>query len=436
MNKVTKIFSYGILFTISLFLPFILPIDEAVAEVIPYAYGFIFGTLAGSFWLKDRSNREQYHTLFAKRNVQLNAISSKYNKKTLSLENSFKYESNGMNHSAEQRLRQTYSTKYDENKKEYLQERKAFEQQWNTQHPQIKKMRKEWNNLIAVGLVSMLFACNYTVSSVDQQATANKSSSLMSDTATQTWTVATLPQPDFSHGERYWVANPDHVVSESTVSELRSMLAQLNDSLDIETAVIIVNHIEGAIESFAMDVFDQYKVGRNDRGLVMVLAYQDHLFRTQTGRSLEGDLTDAECGQMQREYIIPSMKAERPDSGMIYYTQAIYNLLQGKGKPVLSALTSPTQETDDHVAGIFMLYSLVLAAWIALIFYVRKRYNPLSGVTSFYKNPFIIATAAAVGGAGFNSFRDRDSGGGFGGGGFGGGFSGGSSGGGGATSSW
>ena len=151
----------------------------------------------------------------------------------------------------------------------------------------------------------------------------------------------------------------------------------MDDSLNIESVVAIVNRVEDQdIFRFAQDIFDIYHVGKDDRGLVMVLAYEDHLFRTHTGRSLEADLTDAECAQLQREYLIPSMKAEMPDSGMLYLTQAMYNLLQGKEKPVMSALVSPNQEDDS--LGDMSIYSAMFIFWIVFALYIARRYGMMA----------------------------------------------------------
>ena len=132
------------------------------------------------------------------------------------------------------------------------------------------------------------------------------------------------------------------------------------------------------------------------------------------------------------------MKAEMPDSGMLYLTQAIYNLLRGKEMPVMSALVSPQQEGDD--AGSVGFYFLILILWGVFALYVARRYGMLAAAVPLMANPF-AEVPINVSGGGFHSGGFGGGGGGSfggGGGGFsgGGGFGGGSSGGGGATSSW
>jgi uncharacterized membrane protein YgcG len=144
---------------------------------------------------------------------------------------------------------------------------------------------------------------------------------------------------------------------------------------------------------------------------------------------LEADLTDVECSRLQQDYAIPFLKAEQPDSAMLYLTEAIYNTLKNKDLP--QTWEAPANLDADELSGLVMLYMMMLMAWPLLGFYLKRRYsgkglNFLSP-NPFYKMPIIIVG----GGGGGGSFGG---GGGFSGG--GGGFSGGSSGGGGATSSW
>lgn len=232
--------------------------------------------------------------------------------------------------------------------------------------------------------------------------------------------------PHLTDGSRY-VSNPDQVINTHTEQLLNKMLKRMDDSLQVESAMIIVNHIENEdIFRFAQDIFDRYHVGKDDRGLVIVLAYGDRKVRTHTGRSLEGYLTDLECSRLQQTYAIPFMKAEQPDSGMLYLTESIYNTLRGKDLPQTEA--QRIESEVDTAVGFVALYLYLFGLWSILIAYLINRYYGPQGRNLLRANPFVdtpvvIVSGGGIGGRGF-------------GGGMGGGFSGGSSGGGGATSRW
>lgn len=93
--------------------------------------------------------------------------------------------------------------------------------------------------------------------------------------------------------------------------------------------------------------------------------------------ALEADLTDAECSQLQQQYLIPSMKAEQPDSGMLYLTQAVYNTLKGKELPTMSTLHPKPhpQEESEHISILTGFYMLIFGFWLILFSYIGRRYG-------------------------------------------------------------
>jgi uncharacterized membrane protein YgcG len=288
------------------------------------------------------------------------------------------------------------------------------------------------------GVITLLGACSHALITIDTQEAANEASLKAFLRGDHAWNAKDIPMPHLTDGSRY-VTNPDSIITEETVARLDAKLKQLDDSLGIESVVAIVGRVENAdIFKFSQDIFDIYKVGKNDRGMVMVLAYDDHLFRTHTGRALEPDLTDAECFRLQERYLIPSMKAELPDSGMIYLVEAVYNTLKGKELPVMSELHAKSQnDEDDEIFLVLSICFFLMAGWIGLYLFLAYRHGwnlMIYGRNLLFASPFIAQSTGGSGGF----FVGSGGGGGFGGGGggFSGGFGGGSSGGGGATSSW
>ncbi|MBQ8064196.1 MAG: TPM domain-containing protein [Prevotella sp.] len=263
----------------------------------------------------------------------------------------------------------------------------------------------------------------------------------------RTWTADSIPMPHLTDGNRY-VSNPDGILSDSIVFCIDNIMRRMDAELGIESAVIVVNHVEGRnIFRFAQDVFNRYGVGKDDRGLVLVLAYGDHLVRTHTGRSLEADLTDAECRHLQDDNLIPYVKENRPNAGMLRWTSALYEYMKGKqangkakelkdelaerkqmvknqfanidessAKPFIQA----TQQADDDDENIFLsLGMVVLIILIMLIYYWINGDLFTGGGSGGYSSDSSDSS--------YRSYSSSSSSG---------GYSGGSSGGGGATSSW
>lgn len=216
---------------------------------------------------------------------------------------------------------------------------------------------------------------------------------------------------------RCYTSNPDHVVTDNTVAIVDSIMRDMDTELGIESAVVVVNHIYNDDPfRFAQDLFDLNHIGRDNRGLVVVLAYGDHAVRTHTGYNLEADLTDVECSRLQNDYCIPWMREEQPDSGLISLAIALYQTLRAKQVPGAEALMPArhglsSEEEDTE----FTLTDILVLIWVFCLVALLTINNDGHG-------------GGLIGG--------WSGGGGSWSGGWGGGYGGGGSGGGGATSRW
>ena len=401
-------------------------------------YIAIFGLIVTVGILNDKKGKSATQLLLDSTRARLAGCASRFNQQVKALQKEYKTEKK---HGV--RLK-TYEIKYNITKTDYDREAKEIIREWKRAKKDDMWWRVFWRIVIVAGVISLLGACTEALASMEDIDEPVDTEEMTQARKEKVWTARSIPMPHLTDGRRY-VSNPDGIVSDETVRRLDAQLKQLDDSLGIESVLAIVSRVEnGDIFRFAQDIFDIYKVGKNDRGLVMVLAYDDHKFRSHTGRSLEADLTDAECFRLQERYLIPSMKAEMPDSGLIYYVESVYDLLQGKELPAMSELNGRTNsDENDEDAILPSIYFFLLFVWMGVYTFVARRHG--WNLKRYYngrltKNPFVnngsaFATGYVVGSI-LNGGGGRSHGGGFGGGSFGGGFSGGSSGGGGATSSW
>jgi len=145
---------------------------------------------------------------------------------------------------------------------------------------------------------------------------------------TKAWNGENIPMPHLQDENQY-VANPDGVLSKNTVDSMNVMLQFLDRQLDIETAFAVVNYCEGG-DAFrlAQDIGNKYGVGRNDRGLVLVMAYGDHDINISPGTGLESTLPDDMCGRLLDVYALPHLIKNQPDSAMLYLTRALTDVLR------------------------------------------------------------------------------------------------------------
>jgi uncharacterized membrane protein YgcG len=358
----------------------------------------------------------------------VNTLTAQYNATIQALEDAFELEKGHVGRV--DKLRRQYSRRYEQLHQEYRGKRQALTAAYKEAHPAWTKARRLWEYVFFAGILAAMVCCGASLPTDDSPA-----ASAFVQQDIREWNADNIPIPYLQDSTQY-VSNPDSVLSPLAVSRMNAALQRLEHELGVQSVFIVVNHIENDDPfRMAQDVGNKYGVGYNDRGLVVVVGYLDHSINMSPGRSLEADLTDAECHRLEQQYVVPAMRAEMPDSGMIYLAEAVYATLQKKQLPEMSNLFSQSDEADDDIAAALGLTSLFFLGWCIFFLRLNRKYHWVAtlGTIALLPNPFHVAETLSFGGGGFG-------GGGFsggGGGGFSGGsFGGGSFGGGGATSRW
>ena len=417
---------------------------------------YIVAIVGGGTWLTRRYGGDE-QKLIADRNSELSRIAANHNKQINTLVELYDEELKGdeygtslealrqrvlegrvtkkKNRLSERELTKIYSKRYDQYHTTYKNEQAHFINSWNQENKGRLVFRHFWGWLIAIGFMAAIV--NYSFSMIASQPDTPVSTLATSQEVTY-WNAKNIPIPYLQDSTQY-VSNPDYVLTQDAVDKINITMKRIEQEFDVQTVVIVVNHIENDDPfRFAQEVGNSYGVGRRDRGLVVVVGYEDHSINMSPGRSLEADLTDAECHRLEQQYVVPAMRAEQPDSAMSYLSEAIYAKLKQKDLPQMTLL-SDNDSVGNDIMGMG-LYSCFMLVWLIFFVYKNKKYQWLGipAAAQLMANPFYVpeSTGGGVfiggGGGGHGGF-----GGGFGGGGHGGGsFGGGSFGGGGATSRW
>lgn len=142
------------------------------------------------------------------------------------------------------------------------------------------------------------------------------------------WTFANIPLPEKSNPPRF-VSNPDGVLSPDTEAEMNNILLHCKAAFGMESCVVVVNHVDNSdVEAFAYALFDNFP--DNNDMMVIVMAYQDHGVRLELGKDLESKLSEVECQQLLDNILIPYLKEDKPDEGMIALLEGVYNKMSKK----------------------------------------------------------------------------------------------------------
>jgi uncharacterized protein len=230
------------------------------------------------------------------------------------------------------------------------------------------------------------------------------------------------------------------VLSAQAKDKLTALCAEVDQKAKAQISVVTVSSIEGeAVEQYSLDLATQWGVGpkQSARGVLILVAPNDHKYWTQVGYGLEPILPDGKVGGFGRE-AVPLLRQNDYSGAVLLITQRIAATIAEDQKVTLDTLSgvSPPQPESDNSPAPFGNFAGLLIFAVFLFF-------PLIG--------FLLRILFGLGGSGRSrrgggmwmggpwygggSMGGGGSWGGGGGGGFG-GFGGGSFGGGGAGGGW
>ncbi len=85
-------------------------------------------------------------------------------------------------------------------------------------------------------------------------------------------------------------------------------------------AILTVPSLEGMqIEVASIRTMQEWKLGKakSDKGLLLLLALQEHKVRIEVGQGLEGLITDVQASRIIRDSMIPLLKTDDYDNAVI-----------------------------------------------------------------------------------------------------------------------
>jgi uncharacterized protein len=244
--------------------------------------------------------------------------------------------------------------------------------------------------------------------------------------------VSQLPKPTD------YVNDFAHVLSPDAVAKLDRVCSELDHSqANSQVAVVTVRNLDGEdAAEWANELEDKWHMGKkgSDRGLLVLLAVDDHKYRIDVGYGLEGILNDARVGDIGRG-MVPNLRTRDYDGAILGAVGQLARIIADDAHVTLSDQLPNPPPVRRHQKGssiapiiFFLILFLVFGGtglfrflfWLGLFNSALggRRYNGGSG-------PFLGGGWGGGGGGGSDS----------GGGGFG-GFGGGDFGGGGAGGSW
>ena len=228
------------------------------------------------------------------------------------------------------------------------------------------------------------------------------------------------------------------VLDAGSRQRLTALCQEVDQKADAQITVVTIHWLEGdTAQDFANRLFRKWGVGPKgkDRGVMVLLAVNDHQYWTEVGYGLEPILPDGKVGGFGRE-MVPLLRQNQYGAALLQMTSEVAGVIaQDRGVTLSQGAPAPPPQNPEQPSfyGIprgllkFLILLTFFGGWRLLAYVLAfagwSRYRRGRG----YRGGWWLGPMGGWGGS--------SGGGSWGGGGFG-GFGGGSSGGGGAGGSW
>ena len=157
------------------------------------------------------------------------------------------------------------------------------------------------------------------------------------------------------------------IIRDSDEREIEEYLAGLEQSTGIQIAVLTMPSLEGDdIASFGIKVADKWQLGDKDKdnGAILIVAYAEHDLRIEVGDGLEGSLTDAKCGLILRNVIVPEFKNGNYSAGIKKGVMNMGGIASGDE----SAVSRSVREGEDNSSDGSIVPLIFIIIWMIFFF--------------------------------------------------------------------
>ena len=174
---------------------------------------------------------------------------------------------------------------------------------------------------------------------------------ILSLAAKREWKADDVPIPFLQDSTQY-VSDPDGYVDKAQKDSANFYLQKLKLECGVQNVLIIVGKVDNQ-DAFRMaqDVGNKYGIGykKSRRGLVVVIAVEDHKYFIAPGSGLEGELTDVDCDDIARACIVKNMREDKPGEAVASVSRAIYNKVKSGRTGIESVDEGSVNDEEDWV---------------------------------------------------------------------------------------
>ena len=184
------------------------------------------------------------------------------------------------------------------------------------------------------------------------------------------------------------------IIRDSDEREIEEYLAGIEQTSGVQIAVLTMPSLDGDdIASFGIKVADKWQLGdkEKDNGAILIVAYAEHDLRIEVGDGLEGSLTDAKCGLILRNVIVPEFKNGNYSAGIKKGVMNMGAIATGDESAVSRSVREGEDKSSNDLIPVFAI--LVWLIFVLSMICANARRGRRRG--RYYHNGNTIAWIAA-----------------------------------------
>lgn len=133
--------------------------------------------------------------------------------------------------------------------------------------------------------------------------------------------AVSIPQPT----QEFYVNDFADVLTDEEEKQMLDKAVNLaSEELGIQVVVTTIKSLEGeSIENYAHDMYSQYRIGKDDMGVLILLSTEDRDTRIEVGTAIEAYITDSKAGRLLDKHAIPHFKENKFNSGLVEVQSAV-----------------------------------------------------------------------------------------------------------------
>ena len=198
--------------------------------------------------------------------------------------------------------------------------------------------------------------------------------------------------------DEFYVNDFANLFTEKDKQVMMENAVKLAEEYDgIQVVVSTVNSLNGnQIEEYAYSMYEQYGIGKDSMGILILLSVEDRQVKIETGKTMQAYITDSKSGQLLDNYGMQYFKEDRFAEGLKSVQEAVIAEIRNvvpidwsstnetsnvteSSDVVTSTAVSPVNNEQTNNGGSMFTYVGIsiffLVIVIVFIFIFYKKYN-------------------------------------------------------------